>query len=266
MIDTQDKIVAAMSGSMGRHDILENSLANTAAGQLFATWKAFPLAGGTPSTPAVCTDDTVGALIALPSWNPATVDGHILQAWFCSDNVGTHLIYDRLAHMGGLSGTVTTAQTVNLTISTPAADGRCAADGTLVEWYVEIYTALGSTGVNCTVTYVDHADQTQTAVVIALGATPRASRIYRIIPVGKAIKSVTSLTLSATTGTAGNFGVTARKCLAALPQPQASVAAFGEWWQIGMPKLYPSTCLEHVKLCSTTSSGVCYGGLTLGAQ
>ena len=101
--------------------------------------------------------------------------------------------------------------------------------------------------------------------IAALGATPRASRLYQIVPnAGTSIKKVTTLILSATTGTAGSFGVTARRRCCSIGQPIANVAPPGDFAALGAPEFKQTSCLELVALCTTTSTGIVTGEILLG--
>lgn len=263
-INTQDKLVAALAAGGNSYAIYKPSLSNLAAGQWFSTWRSlgFPTQGAIPSTAVTC-DDTLQGTIPLPAFSGA--DCHLLIAALTSSIIVQLYIADRLAHMGGLSGTVITAQTVNLAIATPAGNGRCLSTGADVQWGIEVYTDMGATGVNASVAYVDETDTARTAPAISLGATPRAGRFYPIIPLaGTSIKSVTSVTLSATTGTVGNFGVTARKLLGVLGVNIIYYTSMRDYATLGMPSLKESTCLEIVGVTSTTSSGIIVGMLEWG--
>ena len=263
-INTQDKLVAALAAGGNTYAILKPTIANLAAGQWFSTWRAlgYPTQGAIPTAAAVC-DDTLQGTIPLPSFGG--LDCHLLASAMANSIIGQLFLADRLAHMGGLSGTVITAQTVNVAIATPASNGRCLASGADVHWGITVYTDMGSTSVNASVAYVDQDDNARTAPAISLGATPRAGRIYPIIPLaGTTIKSVTSVTLSATTGTAGNFGVTAWKLLATQGQNVAYAASMRDYATLGMPEIQESTCLEIIGVTSTTSSGQIVGLIEWG--
>jgi hypothetical protein len=167
--------------------------------------------------------------------------------------------------MGGLSGTVTTAQTVNVDVVTASGNSRCNANGSDVVWFIEVYTDMGATAVNATVNYNNQSDAAQNAAAIALGATPRASRLYQIMPNGgDTIKKVNTVTLSASTLTAGSFGVTACSRQCSIGQPIANVAPPGDFAAIGAPEFKQTSCLQIVALCTTTSTGILIGEILLG--
>ena len=97
-----------------------------------------------------------------------------------SNSAMTVEVHDRLAHMGGLSGTVTTAQNVSLALNTLGATNNISnrigdTNYSDVQWWLEWYTATGSTAVTATVA-VTYNDGTTGALTGAyLAATRPAS-------------------------------------------------------------------------------------------
>lgn len=262
-INTRDQLIDALGNNSSRIVIDKASLANAVAGNVFSLWQAtgVPGAGATPSTAAVPTSATTGALGFTNQTAPAT--SYIAWLAATASNNATNLeIHDRLAHMGGLSGTVTTAQgALSLVTSNPGADRRGDSNYSDVQWWLEIYTALGSTGVNATVNVTYNDDSTGNLAAIALGATPRAGRLYPLVSAsaGKFIKAVNSVTLSATTGTAGNFGITATRPRTSLSMLLANKTETLDWAQLGLPVVPNDSCLMMLMICSTTSTGTVRG-------
>ena len=75
--------------------------------------------------------------------------------------------------MGGLSGTVTTSQgALSLVTNSPGADRLGDANYSDVQWWLEVYTALGATGVNATVAVEYNDASTGNLAAIALGLHP----------------------------------------------------------------------------------------------
>ena len=260
-ITDRNGIINALANSSTRVLIDKASLPNTAAGQLFSLWQATgsPGAGATPSTAAICTSALAGA-IAFPNQTGPATSYHGLQAVAGSNSAITVELHDRLAHMGGLSGTSTSAQG-GLTLTGLSAARRGASDYSGVQWWLEVYTALGATGVNATVAVTYNDDTTGNLAAIALGATPRAGRAYPLVSAvaGKYIKAVNSVTLSATTGTAGNFGITATRTVSVMPAPTANKAESYDWAALGLTEIPNDACLMLLTLCSTTTTGTVRG-------
>lgn len=259
-ITTRDQLINALANNASRLVIDKASLANTAAGQFFSLWQATgqPGAGATPTTAAITTMATTGALQFTSQTAPATSYLAWLRAITGNANQSVE-IHDRLAHMGGLSGTVTTAQNANIDLSTLGlvAARRGDANYSDVQWYLEVYTALGATGVNATVNVTYDDASTGNLAAIALGATPRAGRMYPLISAvaGRFIRGVNTVTLSATTGTAGNFGVTATRQRGAIDCDVASKGVAYDWSQLGLPEIPNDSCLFPIAPCTTTSTG-----------
>lgn len=77
---------------------------------------------------------------------------------------------------------------------------------------------------------------------------------------GKYIRDVDSVQLSATTGTAGSFGVTATRPRMTMPLPLANKMEVFDWAALGLPEVANSSCLFPIVLTSTTSTGTVRGG------
>ena len=271
-IATLDALVNAMGNNSSRLVLDKASLSYTAAGQYHSLWRATgqPGQGAIPGAAAVCDHTLTGAFRFDQQTAPVTSYGGWAQA-VCSTSAVTVEIHDRLMHMGGLVGNVATAQTVSLDLNASLATANLDvrkgdANFSDVQWWLEWYTDTGSTAVTATVavTYNDGSSGNLTA--ISLAATRRASFLVPLngfIPAaaaGKYIRGVDTVTLSATTGTAGNFGVTASRPRMTLPLLVANKAEFFDWAALGLPEIYNSSCLFALQLASTTTTGTVRGG------
>ncbi len=260
-LTTYDGLVAALPTAQ-RYTYSKASIATQAAGTLTSLWTAtgLPAAGATPGAWATCTDALLGG---WPFTNPGGGVNSYLASFSCvGANVGTLYLYDRLGHMGGLNATTITAQTV--TGSIPASRGA-AVNGSDVEWFIEVYTAIGVTATTVTCSYTRGSDDTagRTTPTIAFGGASPAnqpSRLYRILPIaGETIKSIQNLTVLATTGTAGNFGVTVARRIAAIPMMQVNVGGILDFAGTGLPRVYDDACFWLANFNSTTATGVMQG-------
>lgn len=270
-ISTRDGLINALGNNSSRIIIDKAQISNTAAGQWHSMFRATgqPGQGAIPGAAAACNNALLGAIGFTQQTSPAT--SYLAQLESTMGNATqTFEIHDRLAHMGGLSGTVTTAQTVNVDLSALLATDNIAArigdsNYSDVQWWAEWYTDTGSSVVNLTaaVTYNDGTSGNLTAV--SLAATRRASfmlPLNNLIPgaaAGKFIRDVDSITLSATTGTAGSFGVTATRYRGAVFCPIANARFREAWDTLGLPEVPNSACLFPVVLCSTTNTGTVRG-------
>ena len=230
------------------------------AGRTSSLWTAVggvPATGVAPTTAAVPTEATTGA---LPIRDTAT-NRHILRViakWGCIVG-GTLVICDRLAHSGGLSGTVTGAQTTNL----PSAALTRYTSGVNVMGALEIYTAIGATATTFTTSYTDTGIPGHTSPATVIGGTGfNAAGRFIDIPIlgsGTGIKEVASVNLVASTLTAGNFGVTLYKPLLTLPMRYAQDQVRDQDALLaltGFANVEDNACLFMLASCNTTSTGV----------
>jgi hypothetical protein len=162
--------------------------------------------------------------------------------------------------MGGLSGTVTTAQTVNT-----AAITRGDTTGADVEGFLEWYTATGATGVTATVAWTDNTS-TGRSSAITLAATRPAGFMAPIpLAVGaRGVQSVQTVTLSATTATAGNFGVTLARRVASIAVPAANVAVSIDPFTLGLPEIPTGASLFFTAVISATGTPTAAGEILIG--
>ena len=269
-ISTRDQLIDGLGNNSSRMLLDKASIASQAAGNYVSLWRATgqPGQGAIPAAAAVCNNAQVGAIGFTQQTAPATSYGAYLEM-ATGNSAMTVEIHDRLAHMGGLVGNLTGAQTVNLDLNSLSADNLVERKGDSnysdVQWWLEWYTATGSTAVTATVA-VTYNDGTTGTLSVPLAATRPASLMIALngympaAAAGKFIRAVTSVTLSATTGTAGSFGVTATRPRMTIGCPIANFKFVADWAALGLPEIYNSSCLFPIVITSTTSSGTVRGG------
>ena len=273
-ISTRDQLISALGNNSSRFVIDKASIASQAAGTFVSLWRATgqPGQGAIPAAAAVCDHTLTGAIGFTQQVAPATSYGAWANA-LCSNSAMTLELHDRLMHMGGLNGTLTTAQTVNLDLNANLASGNLNkrkgdANFSGVQWWLEWYTATGATAVIATVavTYNDGTTGTLSASLVATRPASFMMPLNGLIPsaaAGKYIRDVDSVQLSATTGTAGSFGVTATRPRMTMPLALANRMEVFDWAALGLPEIANSSCLFPVILTSTTSTGTVRGGSKL---
>lgn len=215
-----------------------------------------PSAGVAPGAVAIPTDATAGGL-------RQTDPGGGREKWLLGGGaaglaVCTVILYDRLLHIGGLSGTVTTAQTVGGTLT--------RYTGGLGNFILaEIYTQIGATGTTITASYTDEGSTSgNTTPATAIGATNlrEAERlIWLPLAAGdRGVQAVASVTLAATTGTAGDFGVTVAHPLAFATVGQTGL---GTWRSFidghGIPEIETDACLALAYFCGAVAVAELFG-------
>ena len=128
-ITTRDQLIDAMANNSSRVVIDKASIANAAAGQFHSLWRATgqPGQGAIPAVAAVCNNLLTGSIQFNQQTAPATSYLGILES-LSSNSAMTIEVHDRLMHMGGLSGTLATAQTVNLDLNANLATDNLTSE------------------------------------------------------------------------------------------------------------------------------------------
>lgn len=268
-IASLDALVSALTSQRQKFYIAKATLGNQTIGGNGSWWRTTgnPAAAALPATPATCNNTTPGGLNYNNSSTGLTT--YIGRASLALAAIGSLEIHDRLAHMGGLSGAVTTAQTAGLDLSLLLGTDNIAAritkaDYSAVQWWLEWYVATGATTVNFTVGYTDQNGNSGKTVIISVpGSAVAASRLVAIQPLnGDFIRSIDSVTLAATTGAAGNFGVTATVQRTEI-STAANILTIADWAYLGLPTIFDSSCLFFVSDNASATPGALNGAVTL---
>ena len=273
MLTTPAELFDALANNSSRIVIDKASISNAAAAQYHSLWRATgqPGQGAIPTSVAVCDHTLTGAVSFTQQTSPATSYIGYLSA-VCSNAATTLELHDRLVHMGGLVGNVTTLQTVtgmdlSTLLATNNLDARKGdANYSDVQWWLEWYSDTGGTAATVTVSVTYNDGTTGTLTGFALGTTRRASYMLPLnglIPAaaaGKYIRAVTGVQLSASTTVAGNFGVTATRPRSDLFLPIANAKFSADWANLPVSEIPNSSCLMFIQLASTTTTGTVRGG------
>ena len=262
-ITTMDQIAAGLAAAP-ISDVYCPPVTNVAAGFVNLQRAAVTSAGQMAVPAAASAGGTLHAAGAAGFRNlPDPVGGasrYLAQASVTLSSAGSLWFYDRVWSCSGLNGTLNTAQPVtNFPVLT-----RPDANGTDLEIWIECYTATGSTGVNVTVQYTNSAGVAgRNTVATAHIASMPANRMYRVpLQSGDTgVKSIQSVTLSATTGTAGSFGVTLMKKICVAGSAVPNVPFTYDFAALGLPKITNGTALNIIHQATGTSSGVILGSL-----
>lgn len=218
-----------------------------------------PAFGSNPTTAAGAipsSSDIYAIALPTPSGSNKL---YLARASFTSSNTGTLIIYDRLWHNSGLSGTSTTTQTINSTTLTRSTDGVG------VEIWLEVYTALGGTATTITITYTDAANASVTGTIATSvsGTFTVAGQMYpaQMANSSVGVKSIQSCILSASTGTTGNFGLVMVKRIAEIQMNSINITSTVDAFALGMPEINASAHLGMLVLCSSSNTGAIQGSL-----
>ena len=229
-------------------------------GRIGALWPVFLPVPPTP-TASVALDSTstqgIGPIPNLTSGQLSLLGGQLNTSG--PSGVGL-IVIDLLNNSGGLSGIITGSQTTNLptTALTRYTNGEGVMAGII------IYTQIGATATTFTVEYTNSdgvSGSISTATTIG-GTDSRTSRAFLTIPLqpgDKGVRSVESITLAATTGTAGNFGICLYKPLAMIPlndvQGAIPVDAVSTGGFIGnITGINPNACISLLAVTNTAQT------------
>jgi hypothetical protein len=264
-----NEIAAGLAVGADRLVIDKASLSNMTAGTLCSLWRATgqPGQAAIPTSAAVPTKATTGAFAFVNQTDPVTS----YLAWLvaaCSNSAMGLEFHDRIAHYGGLVLNSTSAQNLTgMDLSTLAPPSERLGDSNYsdVQWFLETYTDGGATASNATINVTYNDATTGNLNVLAVGGTLRAGRLLPLTPLiptgsqGKFIRGINSVTLSASTGTAGNFGFTCLRQRTSLVLAIANKQETGDWASLGLPNIPNDSCMQMVLLTSTTSTGTVRG-------
>jgi hypothetical protein len=270
-ITTRDQLINALANNSSRIVLDKANLANQVAGRMCSLWRATgqPAQGAIPTAAALCTNALTGAVGFAQQTSPA--ESYLAHmAVLASNSAMSWEIHDRIAHMGGLVLNVTTSQTANLpldleALSVPADRIGDPTFGDVQTW-LEVYADGGATASNATINVTFDDDTSGNLNTQAVGGTIRAGHCFSLDALrttgqqGKNIKRINSVILSASTGTAGNFGFTFTRPRAYMPTYLANKAEVYDWAALGLPGVPNGACLQFMVVPSTTSSGTLRGG------
>jgi hypothetical protein len=210
------------------------------------TYDGMPAKGDTPTTGAIPDRTTQGAIpFTAPS---GSIDKHLIGASIAPSVAGVYLLYDRLFHIGDLSGTSTSAQTIQDSPASPALTRNTGGVGNIA--FYEIYTIIGTTSTTLTMTYTNQAGTGSRTSTINIGATGfrEVTRMQRIpLAAGDSgIQAIEQIQLTATTGAEGNIGITIAQPLAWIPIGSTGTLGWRDYTTglPGIPVINPDACLS----------------------
>lgn len=217
------------------------------AGRGCSLWEydGMPAKGAVPTSGAIPALTTQGA---IPFTAPGgSRDKHLIGASITPTVGGVFLLYDRLFNIGGLSGTSTADQSIQSSPASPALTRNTGGAGNIA--FYEIYTIIGTTSTTLTMTYTNQAGTGSRTSTINIGATGfrEVTRMQRIpLAAGDSgIQAIEKVKLTATTGTAGNFGITIAQPLAWIPVGVGGTMGWRDYTTglPGIPVIHPDACL-----------------------
>lgn len=204
------------------------------------TFDGQPSGGSAPGSVAAPNNDTIGGLRQTDPGGGRQKWMTSFQNWLSSGQ-GSVLLYDRLLHVSGLSGTLTTAQPVGGGIT--RYTGSESWNNEI--WY-EIYSPIGSTATTITASYTDQDGNLATSVATTIGGTNHSGQTraepLKLAAGDTGVRGVASVTLAASTGTAGDFGITILRPIAELNFLQVGGGGLISYLEL-VPEIKTDACL-----------------------
>jgi hypothetical protein len=208
--------------------------------------------GDLPTAAVALDRDSVGAMPMPDTSSDMVVVGAESSGLRDTRSIGGGLLIDRLVHSGGLVGNVTTEQTTNL----PTAALPRYTSGVGVWMGLHIWANLGATSTFATISYTNTADTAgRSAFVRMIGMNVGVNMVMvaQLQPGDLGVKSVQSVTLNASTGTAGNFGVVLFKPLSFIGWMDGHLSA--EHLPGWNTPINPNACLDFLQFTGLTFAG-----------
>jgi hypothetical protein len=189
------------------------------------TRSSFPVPGSTPSATAALSNADTGAMTHPASSGRLCITsayvghgdtGANSEGW---DTVTGGLLIDRLVHGGLVANITTTQDSTSDPTKFPTAALTRYTSGEGVFMALEVYTAMGATDTVYTFSYTNQAGTSGQTTTLGMSGNPAADQFWPIpLAAGDTgVRSVESVSLTPSTGTAGNFGITLFKPIAIIP-------------------------------------------------
>lgn len=269
-------LIAAMRAAPPNRTFNKASATAEGAGTFHSLWKVagFPPAGANPPLFSAGSgySPTKATLGAFP-FNNATdpIENALCKFVQSGVTAGTLFLYDRLWACSGFGTVVTTAQVITTPGALPA--GRDPNNGADVEPWLEVYTAPGATTATWTVTGTDSAGNASRTWTYTHPANAESiGQMMPLMPGGASPAAQSTMRVpnqfqaSASSGTAGDIGLTLLRRLATAGVTSANIASVLDALATGLPEVYNDACLALMVQCSTTTTGFMLGEIVIGQQ
>lgn len=179
-----------------------------------ALWRLFVPAATTPTTSVATDKDSPIAIGPIPGSATGNLCAVGARLSTSSLSGAALTLVDVLNHSGGLDGTITTEQTTNL--PTAALTRHTSGEGVMIG--LIIYTQIGTTATTVTVRYTNQAGTANRVSTPVTFGNVNFREVARLIQIpleagDTGARSVEGVTVLASTGTAGDFGVVLYKPL-----------------------------------------------------
>ena len=251
--------------SLQNAESFQSNITGATVARLMLISRFFPTGFSVPSS-SIALDNT--SLYGINNNLLGTSELLLLRGRLDSLGTSTLIVADLLNISGGLSAIVTTEQTTNL----PTAPLTRYTNGEGVFAGLIIWTAIGGTITTVSINYTNQNGISErispfVSFSSSVISERNVGRIF-LMPLASGdtgVRAVKSLTLSASTGTAGDFGVILFKPLAmmAVSSSQAIDAVSTGGFTGSLCKIFPNACLSGF-LCPSATTQTISGSLFFG--
>lgn len=197
----------------------------------------------------------------FPIWPAdATKTAYVGRYGLTCAAAGTFHVYDLLYAASNFAGNSTAAQTITGFSGMPTRN----TNGVGAEIWIGCSSAIGATAHNVTVQYTNELGTAGRNTVSIAGITSMpANRMYQVAlqDGDDGIQSVQGLTLSASSGTAGNLWILVMERICSIGLPVINVGNTLDFASLGLPIVNDQSCLVFVNQGTGTSSGIAMGQL-----
>ena len=251
-------------------NFIKQSATSEGAGTYFSTWRLSGIPGTGTSPPVfsnlqadnVCGSDTTGAMYL----NGLSGVSSQLTRFGCGNSIaGNVILYDRIKHIGGFSMNTTALQLVSGVDPMPPRDAFGTTSGIGCEIWGEILSAGGATAASWQVIYTNTDGVTgQTGLYAHPNNAESVGQMFPfVLANGDKGANAISAVRTSSTATAGNLAIVLLRRIAENTCPLAGFGTYQDAITLGMPTIYPDSCLSLMHLCSSTTAGQIIGSLTL---
>jgi hypothetical protein len=267
-ITTMDGVVAAL-GAAQDQKLFFPSATNVAGGfvnlnQAVTSGFGIMAVPGTAATGGT-TYNQASFSTGFPKWTANGGGGaktYMGRAGLTMATAGSVHVYDLCWACSGLVGNVATAQNITSFSGLPTRHST----GNNLEIWVGCSGAIGGTAHNVTVSYTNQAGTAGRTTVSTAGIqTMPANRMYQLpLQSGDTgVQSIQSMTLSISSGTAGNLWLMIMERYVGMSCAIPNVGSNYDFAALGMPSPDDTACLLFAHQGTTTSSGIILGQLDI---
>jgi hypothetical protein len=268
-ITTLKQLNTALNSTSQKITWQKLSVSTQVAGAATSLWRltTFPVAGAIPSAATNIMSNLTTGCFTFDADLPGK-DRYLAGASSLVATAGTGImLYDRLMTRGGLNGTLTDWQWVGgLDLEGVEVSNMVERVGrddfSDVQWFLEWYTTTGSNPVTVDLSYVTKGwvSYPQNMAMLSLPASVGASRLYPLVGInGEPMMGIDAIRLSASTGTAGNFGITAMRPLGMLSNILPQTVYEHDWQTLPLTKIPSQACVFPVAYPTGSTTGIIGG-------